>query len=854
MTGNPEIPHTIIETSAPPPEEGVVSSLQLARRRIRTVEDVEAQERWQSTDDSVLRAIRSQFDSLALARTRGEETTIIRSLGLPKTDALLQAIRDVVTDSWTQSGDPFAQKFIDSLRSAKSKTGTVVDVIDLLTNFDTGAKERLDWWSAEAEGRFRYVIEKDLAELRNAKKQEECMEEVQCEDPSFELPPPQQDDMTTSMDELSEQKEGEPSGYFTVHPFWGGYYREDVFEEYGDGNRWKKRGRTVIDVSEQDIGLLREKRVSRGTVRGGAVTPLPLPYGFVPDISTLQTTGRVTIHQDSYGLWSIDARDSEHPVSFTVEIGIPVRSVRKQKEAPTRFAVEHPYVSAQSQGIIGGLSGTVLDKARALKGHVRHMLEYSNESALNDVYKNHPFGYFAAIEEYKKADCDVANAYYINLLSAAGIHARMALGHYVKMKGVNGAAVMNSGTRHAWTEIWNPEQKSWIRFDATPAKDPILDDERPDEQSEDEPGQGDYGEQDAPQFSQEELEKLKQEIEQLAQDAALKEYQKNVREFISEVPECTPEEAVDILAKIEAARRLRNSKGQVIRTTLGNRFTEIVESNYKMKPAWKGPVTYSEGDEMDDKVQIAKDVAAGISDPLGYVLETEKLELAQEYGGLDLYLCVDKSTSMNWSDPTTGKPKKDEQQIAAFLLLDSMFAFSYKTEMATRKGQLVSPLSIRSAVAGFQAGTAGFLKELGPTWKKKEWFNLWKGLESNVGGGTPAHLGLKEIRERIEKDIAEEAKKKPPAKPRIRMVAVFMDGGADDMASFLAEQQALEAMGVKVVNYGMTESARAVENLPNGRCMPSVLGMLEPVSEDIIEEAKKLQLNRKSRRQNHSVR
>ncbi len=814
--------------------------------RIRNSEDVDAHIFWQRDGDSVMRAIRAQFDRISTGIAGAEPLSAVRSFGLPRTDAFLHAICSFIADPSHKPEDPLVQKMIDRLREAKSKEGVSVDALDVLTNPRVSAVDRWKWWKAEAEGQFDYFINKDRAELRDEKKLVEEIKETIKEDSSFELPPPQQDEMTTGMDELSESKEGEPRGYFSVHPFWGGYYREEVFETHAGGNKWKKKARTHEEVLEQSIGTLEERRVFRGTVYGGAITPLPIPYGFVPELSTLRASGNAHLMRDSEGMWSLDARGSATAVSFTIEIGIPRIKPSKKDETPTRLAIENPTISASAQQIISGLSGNVLDKARALKRHIQQLLEYSNESALNAVYENHVDGYFAAIEEYKKADCDVANAYYINLLSAAGIHARMATGHYVKMKDAHGAALMNSGTRHVWTEVWDPYEKTWVRFDATPPKDPTLDDERPDEQSEDDPGPGDYGEQEARILSEEEFEMLREEIKAMEETVRLKEAPPRVREFVKEVG-CTLEEAAMVLQRIEEARRIRDSKGRIIRTTLGKRFTEIVESNFKEVPEWKGPVKRSEGDEADDWVMIGKDVATGSSDPLGYIREETDVELAQEYGGLDLYIAADRSESMNWLDPISGKPKKEEQQKGVFLLMDSLFAFSKKTRLATRQNKLISPLSVRSATLAFQKGSAGYLRKLGSTWGKKEWFEIWKGLESNVGGGTPAHLALSEIRKTIQDDIEKEKRKKPPAKPRVRMVAVFMDGGVDDPEAYLAEQKALEDMGVHVVPYGMTEAARAVAALPNGRCVPSVGDMIEPVTVDIIEQAKKLQARKISK-------
>ena len=137
------------------------------------------------------------------------------------------------------------------------------------------------------------------------------------------------------------------------------------------------------------------------------------------------------------------------------------------------------------------------------------------------------------------------------------------------------------------------------------------------------------------------------------------------------------------------------------------------------------------------------------------------------------------------------------------------------------------------------------LTALSSHWGPMEQYAVWQGLESNIGGGTPAHLGLIKVRAEVER-IMEAEKKKPssePAKKRLRLVMVFMDGGVDDEVAYLREQKKLEALGVYVSSWGMTESARTVEAYPEGHCVASVRDMIEPVTKHIVERAQKLKLN-----------
>ena len=807
--------------------------------RLQSLEDIEAQRAWQQSGSVAERRARSMFDGVRSPAP----------VGLPRTDALIAELARAVHSA--QQGSAGAWRdVIEKLRHHPTPSGEV-DVLRLLKSPATNAGSRLEWFQKEIAGLLRYTMENDYAILRDA---QQFLEEQgpSMDDGSLELPPPSQEEMRTSMDELQEDKEGERKGYFSVHPFWGGYYREDVYERHAGGSRWAKDARQSAEIpSEEVVGPLNERRIFRGVVRAGCITALPIPYGFVPDHNTLKATDTVKLLRDQHGLWSIDARACPSTVAFTMDIGIPLRARSARAVAPEHLAVQDPYVSALTKPVLDALTGTDVQKARALKRFLRSLLQYSNDHTLNDVYEQHPQGYFAAIEQYKKADCDVANAENNNLCSAAQLPSRMVMGHYVKMKDAHGAALMNSGSRHGWAEAWVRERPEWFVSDATPEKDPTMDDNPPDEQYADEPGPGDYGEQDAPQLTPEELDQWKKDLLEAAKRAKQKTPEQLRDEEFAKEARCSVEEAARIRAKLEAARALRDRKGRVIRDHLSEEFQRIVESNLREVPTWKGPVKKSEGDAMDDVVMVGKDVRLGHADPLGYGQDEVQLQRTQEYGGMDVYAVADRSQSMNEIDPTTQQPKKDEQQLALFLLLDSVHGFSYKTERAVLEDQLIAPLSVRSGMVAFQAGSAETILPLSSTWKPKEQLDVWKGLESNIGGGTPANLGLAKVRVEIQQDIVKEQLRKQrgeAVKPRLREVLVFMDGDVDTdkQEDFFAQIAALEALGAAVSIWGMTESARKVEGYPNGHCVASAREMIEPITEHIIQKALALRAQEKT--------
>ncbi|MBI5022997.1 MAG: hypothetical protein HZC05_02430 [Candidatus Magasanikbacteria bacterium] len=818
--------------------------------RLSSETDIEAQKRWQKEDGAVERRAKTMFDKIAADLASGkQETSVYRELGLPETDSLISDLTRASQDAVFIPSDDWHREVVDKLRHYRAKDSeTETDVLRFLVSPDTPASTRLEFFEKEIQGLLEYTAGIDMAKLREIAPTGSSKETEKKEDeniPPLELPPPSQDEMNTSMDEMQEKKEGGTGGYFSVHPFWGGYYREQIYENHKGGARWGQAARAYGRPTA--IGALKEERVMRGLARGNAVTDLPMPYGFAPNPASFKSIGALLV-QSAEGLWRVVTTGAA-PIDFTVMIGktdVHRHAVFSSEAEEKKMAVNDTCAGVEAKKMLQWLAGSTIEKARVIKRFVKGLLRYSQENALNAVYENDPDGYFAAIEKNKKADCDVANAYYLNLLSRVEIKARLAVGHYVKMKDANGSAVMGSGSRHAWSEVWDEAGRQWIVFDATPPGDPTIDEEPPDEKSEDDAGPGDYGEQEAQPIIEEEFLKFKEKIAEAkrkaAEETATPE-ERASREFAKSAG-CTPEQARRVMAKIAEARNVRDARGRVVRDGLADEFQKIVETNFKDVPEYRGPVMRSQGDEMDDKVMIGKEVRLGVADPLGYAREILQQKITQEYGGMDVWLVFDRSGSMDEIDTTTNRPKKEEQQLAGFLTLDGINAFSYKTESAARQDLLISPLSVRSSVIAFQGNNADALKSLGASWTPKEQYDIWSGLESNIGGGTPAHLGIMKARAEIERAIALDKKNKGflNEKKRLRVVMVFMDGVVDNETAYLAEQKKLEDLEVFVSSWGMTESARQVDAYSEGHCVPSARDMIEPVAKHIVAKAQLLKL------------
>ncbi len=741
---------------------------------------------------------------------------------------------------------PEVKKIFDGLQKARSAEGEI-DVSDLLTSSVAMHGTKTQWFESQLVSAVRFLERQDLAEARKKAEvppPDEILEEKE-KVPDL-VPPPERDSFAPSMEEMERAAEGEPGAYFTITPFYGGYYKEGDFDRWNSATmQWERLPREFKAALAVSIDE-KSRRVVYGIVRAGARTPLPMPYGFVPDILSLRARAKgegeaisaIKILEDGRGGYVVET-GGEGLVPFSVEIGrgaeVGPRVALAAEVKPLHINTGR--LSEETERALEEIkkSGRLpIEQARMLKQFVRRTLKYSNESAMNAVYHGgDPAGYFRRIEEHKKADCDVANTYFLALLSRLEIPARIVTGHYVKIKNHAGAAVISSGTGHAWAEVW--DGAAWQRLDATPPGDPAMDEEETDEKKEDETFEGDFGEVEAEEISDEKLEQMMAEARKALEAKERAPEEQRALSFAKDAG-CAPEEAKQILKQIEAARELRDRQGRKIRDRIVREFQKVVQANSVERLRYKAPVRLTDGHELVDPVEAMLDLWAGEAEPTGFAKYERKIEREQVYGGFDVIFVVDKSGSMVETDPKTGQAKWAEQQKLVFLSMDALqFAAS---EFRRAKIKLISPIDVRVGLVSFQAGRAQVELPLGTAWGPKEQYRVWKALQENVGGGTPDHLGLGAAQQIIEQDMTAH----PKEKNRLRLVLVSADGGSDNVAATVAAKEALKSLGVVVKAAGIGPGAEAVEAtyLEDGKNLDSFDEVPDWAGSHVLVEAKKL--------------
>ncbi|MBI5794128.1 hypothetical protein HZA87_03515 [Candidatus Uhrbacteria bacterium] len=595
-----------------------------------------------------------------------------------------------------------------------------------------------------------------------------------------------------------QESEGLPSeAVATVAPFFGGNYTDAVFDEFDSRTlTWKKSPRKWTEMRELTLDLDR-KRAYRSVVKGGSAC-VKLPDGWGADSQSVKWFGN---EPESWNL----VHDQDGVVRLSVKSGDDESYPFQIDIAPSTQAVDGVPPEGEIPSVSESFPEELLafatklkaerlphaTKVRQLASFIRKHLEYDMDPKWDAVYKANPRKYFEEIWKNKKAKCDEANTLLVRLLTKMGVYAQFLGGHSVRAKSLLGEAMLLENNRHARAAAWDPQEKKWIRLDATPAGDPNVD---PEEQEAD-LGEGDYGEQEAELMSEEELQKRLAKAEK--EEQAEQEHLSPELAYAKEAG-CSPEEARVVLKKIA---ELRKTHTTVLRDA-DRQWQTLVRENTREQIVDRGPVPMSQMDEIDpdELVGGVVQVRAGEKDPLLGMREDVQKTKEKWFGGYEVFIAADMSGSMD--ETINGVKKVDAQRDMVFLLVDSCMSAAVVTKQKVR--QLKAPMPVKVSVAVFGVKTEIVLP-LTEAWTPKEQIVLYRALNAGAGGGTPDHAALsllgKAIKESTNMEEAQRAKKPALKKNKWgmrRFVIATADGGSDNPASVKKVNQQLREAGIPV--------------------------------------------------------
>ena len=765
------------------------------KNMLKSANEARAYKQWR---EEVPKEFRKTVD----ARLFGGEAKIDRSV-LPLTGQFLEMSKKLLLASNLDiSGENIDERVKNKLQLMQKipmkKSGEFVNIFSLFGDKETSFVNKLEWFSAQAKSRFNWLVEQDLKSVKR--------------DEKIDFKPPQSDEeLKPSIDETEKSKEKVNEGFYEVSPFYGGYYKEDVFEVWDQKTLlWKKTAKNFRSVSGENVDAQTQRKMW-GKIESGRTTPIPLPYDWTVEAASFKILNqpedaKIAIAKDEDNVYyaSFESKTAGE-FDFEASVGRNAKPPALEKESnilvPPAFL---PDEAAKKVKEVRKNGKSNIAKARELCRFVHEKLEYpgSGDSKYNNVYYQNPERFFESIWQNKKADCDVGNTFAAELLRQAGIKTQLITGHYVKSKSQNNSAVLYDGSGHAWLEAFDEESKRWTRFDATPKGDPDMDQDEQEQDLSDEGGggennkeekkeedkeedkdkedtskkeekdkkekedkggkEGDYGEQEAKVMSDEELEKLIKELEQKDEERENEEKKKEKERQRESSPElqfaeeakCSSEEAKRILDKIKKLRQLKDEKGRNLLEESMKMWRKIVKKNIKEAVAYRGPVRMHEGDELEYPALADIDIKAGEENPLGYEkIEIEKV-IEKYFGGFEVYVAADLSGSMSEIDYYVGLSKAEAQRDSIFLFMDSMML----NAVLAKKEQyrLKTPMPVKICVIIFKGKSAydekSVVKVVLPItdkWGPAEQVKLYHALDETAIGNTPDHLALKEINKLI---------------------------------------------------------------------------------------------------------
>jgi hypothetical protein len=772
-------------------EAGGVAVPQESRlgKLFESADDVEQYKRWKQEIPACMR-------TLIEGALLGRKTRIDSALP-PLTRQFLKAVEQLLMQPERDCAemsdiDPRVLRVLQPLQ-AEHIDDAQVNVFRILASKESGFSLKAKWYEARLAPRFQWALAQD---------QEAAMSEAEL------ITVDDDQKIVPTMDEMQESKEGVNEGEYIVHPAYGGYYRGRVCEEWDAAAlEWRSLQRQLTGIAEVS-SVPETQRVMRGILQPRKPQAVDLPYQFGIKLSSLPEG--LTAFQDQYGIWYLQS-DKEEPqeyewhiaklTSYSPNASLPSVSTRGTAALPQELlSLVQESESSRMPPI---------ERVRAIVSSVRRGLKYSNSEQLSQLYRSDPTQFFTRIWEHKEADCDVANTLASEVLHQAGFKVRMVGGHSINTQTKEGSAVLHGGTRHAWLEVWDEESRNWIRLDATPAGDPNVDEEQQEEDLEPRP-EGDYGEQDAELLSDDDLEKLRKEIEE-AQKRREERSQDPVARY-AEQAQCSLEEAKKVLEKIQTLRERHRGILEESRRV----WHEAVKKNLTVQQVYSGPVPPDQGVDIDDDHIVEIPIAKRTHDPepLAFTVPEEQEKVERSFGGYELYIGADRSGSMNDTDPVSGRRKKDAQRDAVFLFIDSVM--QNVLEMR-RAGKLKHAMPVRISVATFGKENEITLP-LTEQWGPAEQVKLYRTLDDCAGGSTPDHLALQMLQEEIEQSPSLDDAKMH------RAVLIFADGGSDDAQAVHDELERIRSKGIIAGGFGMTASGRAMEAVyaPDGRTIEHI--------------------------------
>ncbi len=741
-----------------------------------------------------------------------------RSVGSDYTDQLFSAVLSEGLGNPSSPSETVVATVLGNLKKPESIEEREVSPLEALFSPDLSMTSKASWFEARFLPRLQYLERQDRAKSQQDTKPQESQPDQQTgEQQSGEGPPPPPN---SAKDEYEQHRGKEEKGeggkpIFIIDPSFTGYWEEDSFDsiEETTGRLIKsttQRMKTSAHGMNSQI-IEDSKRTLRGT-SGTELFSLPLAPSF-----QLTEGGLENLKSAGFEVFA----DPEDHIFIKPPSHQPIEVEIAQSMRPPASGINSRDTTISEQRLSDEISGRLeqigtmpidsLGKIQLLKDFMKSYFKYPQDEQVESMYStvDKSSSRLEAMVRQKLLDCHLGREFFLaglKRLNLPDVEWRGVNGHYIASAQKDGTAHISSGTGHAWIKIKTKEHRNWIIIDPTPEGDPV---------HKNEGAIDEFGELSPQPLSEKNLSDLEREAKDTGEEKSKETQDQYLLDFARDA-NISPEEAQKILNTLSEVDKLKDRQGREILQRLKEQFDRIVEEYTVTRHENEGVVEMSRGQNLEDPVSAVIDLRTGSFDPLGFDRKRIVEETEQFYGGWDLEVISDGSGSMN--ETLGGKVKFKVQRDMAYLLHRALHRFSQEAQR--RKLRLVTPLKIRSSQYMFRGNSIEEIKPLSDEFTPSQMALLWEKSAESIHGGTPAHLGLQAVFDRIGPEEAELLKDKK----LLKVVALISDGGYDDTERVRKIKKQLEDMNVVVAEFRITD-ARSLEDLPQN------------VAEKVIEAA-----------------
>lgn len=728
-------------------------------------------------------------------------------------DQLLQSILNRALQQASLPASELVSNMLANLAREEQIEERSVSSLEALSSPQLSYEAKKVWFENRLLPRIEFLSRQEEVRIKETQQEQP---ELNKEDEKQVHPTPPE-----TQDECEQHRGKESSGksdpIFTIDPFNGGYWETESYDIIDEKTGRLKKSDT--QARKIPISSDRENGETVCTIKGSSGTnlfSLPLILNLTPDqesLVQLQAEG-IEIFTDIEGHIFIKSKeDKPYEVKLTRAFIKPqIENIQNDThiiESALPADISEKLKEINESGLDS------LEKATLWQDFVRSYFKYPKDEQVESMYANidgNSGNRLTSITQGKVLDCYLAREFFLGglkRLNLQDIEWRSVSGHYLSSKQTDGTGHLNSGTGHAWIKLRMIGSDEWVIFDPTPAGDPL---------KEGEGTMSDFDSSSQDMISQEDLKQMEEELGGLDKPKYIDPEEKYLMEFAKEA-DISEDEARQILSTLKHIDELKDRSGRNILQRVKEQFDRIIQAYTVERVESLGNVEMSRGRDLEEPVEAYLDIRTGSLDPKGFSRKTITEENEELYGGFDIEIVADGSGSMN--NTVGGIAKYIAQQKMSYLLHRGAHYFA--KEAQKRKLRLKTPLGVRSSQYIFRGNNIEEVKHLSSEFTPIQMAQLWKRSAENIGGGTPAHLGLQAVLDSIPPEELELLSDRK----LLKVVALITDGGYNNPQEVERLKRMLEEINVVVAEFRVSDS-KSLEELP------------ENVAEKVIEAAKKL--------------